>query len=54
MNEKSEEIKKGDIESKLKENDIELVLDPDDEKNKKRKNYGTKLVDSGLCGALQV
>jgi len=46
----SEDIKKGDVKSKLEE-DIELIIDPEKEKesSNKRKNYGTKLVDSGGC-----
>ena len=50
---KSEDIKKGDVKSKLEE-DIELIIDPEKEKesSNKRKNYGTKLVDSGGCPGL--
>jgi hypothetical protein len=49
-NNSEEDIKKGDVKSNLEE-DIELVVDPKKEKENgnKRKNYGTKLVDSGGC-----
>jgi hypothetical protein len=46
-----EEIKKGDVKSKFQE-DIELIIDPENPDKKIKKHYGTKLVDGGGCSAI--
>lgn len=49
---KEEEIKKGDVPDAKKEEDIDVVIDPNDKSKEKAKYYGTKLVDGGGCSAI--
>lgn len=44
-----EEVTKGDIDNKVDDSDLEVIIDPTKNEKKEIKHYGSKLVDTGGC-----